>query len=174
MAQLGVRGGITDPTGLSGQVAGILRTAILDGTYPADTALPTQLELARLHGISEATVNRAFGELAREGLVRTGSGRRTIVCALTAYEVTVGVDAAENLAAPRGGWRAAVRAAWAAFPAVSRLDLANKRPRWTWTMVVRSADPALAAGIGLAVARRVAGPSGWDFADSAVSAKPVS
>src|SRR5260221_14155551 len=70
--------GISDPTARSGQVAGILRAGILDGTYPADAPLPTQLDLARQHGISEATVNRAFAELAREGMVRTGSGRRTV------------------------------------------------------------------------------------------------
>lgn len=50
--------------------------AILRGTYPPGTHLPTVRELAELHGVNPATVQRALARLESRGLVtaRQGSG----------------------------------------------------------------------------------------------------
>src|SRR5947209_3276336 len=45
--------------------------------------LPTRPELAERYGTTTATVDRAMLELAREGAVTAGSGRRTFVSAGT-------------------------------------------------------------------------------------------
>ena len=164
--------GISEPIGFGGQVAAILRLGILDGTYLAGNPLPTQAELAERHGISEATVNRAFSALAREGLVTTGSGRRTVVNRLATYTVTVKVNKPETAPAPAEGWRAAARKATEQFPAVELLSFHHRRLVWEWIMTVRSSDPGLAVTAGLSAARRVTGP-GWDFAHAFVQAEPV-
>ena len=62
------------------QVYLVLRDRILSGTTGFGTRLPTENELAELHGVSRVTVRRALGELARERLIerRRSSGTRVI------------------------------------------------------------------------------------------------
>jgi LacI family transcriptional regulator len=45
---------------------------------PGDV-LPTRVELAKRYSSARATVDKALGELARKGLIDSGSGRRTLV-----------------------------------------------------------------------------------------------
>jgi DNA-binding LacI/PurR family transcriptional regulator len=45
---------------------------------PGDV-LPTRTELAKQYSTARATVDKALGELARRGLIDSGSGRRTVV-----------------------------------------------------------------------------------------------
>jgi GntR family transcriptional regulator len=62
------------------QVYLLLRDRILSGASGFDAKLPTENELAELHGVSRVTVRRALGELARERLIerRRSSGTRVI------------------------------------------------------------------------------------------------
>jgi DNA-binding transcriptional regulator YhcF (GntR family) len=60
------------------QVAELLRNRIKDGTYPLDSLLPPQRELAADLGVSRDTIQRVLKQLTDEGLldVRQGSGSR--------------------------------------------------------------------------------------------------
>ena len=62
------------------QVYLVLRDRILSGASAFGARLPTENELAELHGVSRVTVRRALGELARERLIerRRSSGTRVI------------------------------------------------------------------------------------------------
>lgn len=61
------------------QIAAMLRQAIMAGEYGLGDTLPTAAEFASRFGTSEATVQRACDQLRSEGLIRTRSGRGTIV-----------------------------------------------------------------------------------------------
>ena len=61
------------------QIAANLRHAIVTGDYERGQALPTAADFAKRFGTSEATVQRACDQLRSEGLIRTKSGRGTIV-----------------------------------------------------------------------------------------------
>ncbi len=60
------------------QVYLVLRDRILSGASGFGARLPTENQLANLHGVSRVTVRRALGELARERLIerRRSSGTR--------------------------------------------------------------------------------------------------
>ncbi|MGB0099489.1 MAG: FCD domain-containing protein [Nocardioides sp.] len=60
---------------LSLEVAGRLRAAILDGSIPAGSELPTEAELARSFGVGRSTVREALRVLQASGLV---SGADTV------------------------------------------------------------------------------------------------
>lgn len=62
------------------QVYLVLRDRILSGATGFGARLPTENELAELHGVSRVTVRRALGELQRERLIvrRRSSGTRVI------------------------------------------------------------------------------------------------
>lgn len=53
-----------------------LREQILDGSYSVGSGLPSEVELAAIHGRSRRTIRTALAALARQGLVesRRGSG----------------------------------------------------------------------------------------------------
>jgi GntR family transcriptional regulator len=59
------------------RIAGALRGAIVRGVYPPGTKLPTEVELALLHGVGRGTIRAALQAVEAEGLVssRQGSGR---------------------------------------------------------------------------------------------------
>jgi GntR family transcriptional regulator len=61
------------------QIADLLREAIDDGRYAAGSWLPPEPELARIYGVSRATVNNAVAVLRAEGLVQVLRGRGTRV-----------------------------------------------------------------------------------------------
>ncbi len=54
-----------------------VRNQILQGRYADGRRLPTEAELAELHGVSRQTVRRAFQELVAEGMVYRVPGRGT-------------------------------------------------------------------------------------------------
>jgi GntR family transcriptional regulator len=56
-----------------------LRASIRDGRHPPGTALPSESELALLHGVSRGTVRHAIAVLAAEGAVASRQGARSIV-----------------------------------------------------------------------------------------------
>lgn len=63
-------------------LAAVLRRQILEQELKYGETVPPQSELSKRYQVSVSTVNRALGELRREGLVITQQGRGTIVTAL--------------------------------------------------------------------------------------------
>ena len=61
------------------QLADLIRAAIEQGEFPPGSELPAEDQLASLHGVSRATVNRAVLILRGEGAVRVVRGRGTVV-----------------------------------------------------------------------------------------------
>ncbi|MGH2412027.1 MAG: GntR family transcriptional regulator, partial [Chloroflexota bacterium] len=61
------------------QIAEHLRRQIAAGAYRAGDRLPTEMEAARLYGVSRVTTAAALNELARDGLVDRTPRRGTIV-----------------------------------------------------------------------------------------------
>lgn len=61
------------------QIADHLRAQIASGIYRAGDRLPTEWDLARLHGVSRVTSAAALGLLEREGLVLRSPRRGTVV-----------------------------------------------------------------------------------------------
>lgn len=88
--------------------ADLLRTAILQGDYPAGAVLPPERELSERLGVSRLTLRSAVARLEAEGLVRSqhGSGNHVLD-----YRETGGVELLGHLAglaAPGGGLPMAV------------------------------------------------------------------
>lgn len=54
------------------QLTAELRTEIISGRMPLGQRLPAEIDLAKIHGVSRATLRRALSELEAEGLI----GRR--------------------------------------------------------------------------------------------------
>ena len=82
---------IRDPgTALHRQIFLVLRDGIIQGTYAAGTALPTEEALVATFGVARATVRRALADLQSEGLVQRRHGSGTFVRAdlRTAAEMT--------------------------------------------------------------------------------------
>ncbi len=52
-----------------------IRADIVNGTYPFQSLLPTEVELCERFGCSHSTVRRALSELARDGYVQARQGR---------------------------------------------------------------------------------------------------
>lgn len=67
------------PVTLYAQLASILRSQILSGTWAAGQEIPTLEELAAEYAVARVTVRQAVQMLAAEGLISSKRGRRTIV-----------------------------------------------------------------------------------------------
>lgn len=61
------------------RVADSIEQSIVDGTYPRDSKLPGETEIAELHRVNRHTVRRALAALAERGLVRAERGSGTYV-----------------------------------------------------------------------------------------------
>lgn len=61
------------------QIADALRQAISDGRHPVGSALPSEAELAAIHGVSRGTVRQAVSTLQAEGRVGSRQGARRVV-----------------------------------------------------------------------------------------------
>jgi DNA-binding FadR family transcriptional regulator len=162
---------ITDPAGVAAQVAAILRDEILSGDLPAGTEAPSQAELAERFGRSPATMLRALGELARDGLIDMGPGRRTTVLPVRAYRVVV-------TAGPReGGQRPAVARVAAAVrergaPGLRRVSAGRAGEGLVEIVaVVLAADAGRAGAVAMAAVAGAAGDA-LDAAGASLSVTP--
>jgi GntR family phosphonate transport system transcriptional regulator len=61
------------------RVADSIEQSIANGTYPHDTRLPGEMEIAEIHRVNRHTVRRALAALAERGLVRAERGSGTYV-----------------------------------------------------------------------------------------------
>lgn len=66
-----------DPTPLYHRIYMVLREGILDGVYPADQVMPSEIEFAGQFSVSRITIRKAFERLEREGLILRQRGRGT-------------------------------------------------------------------------------------------------
>ncbi len=57
----------------------LLRDEILGGRFPAGAALPGELRLAEMHGVSRVTIRRALDALEGDGLIERRAGSGTMV-----------------------------------------------------------------------------------------------
>lgn len=56
-----------------------LKAAIASGTYPANTKLPSESELAERYSVSRGTIRQAFAALRADGLIASRRGARRVV-----------------------------------------------------------------------------------------------
>lgn len=61
-------------------VSAAIERAIVDGTLPPGTALPTEQALSEQFGVHRSTVREAIRQVEREGLLQRREGRRLFVC----------------------------------------------------------------------------------------------
>jgi GntR family transcriptional repressor for pyruvate dehydrogenase complex len=64
---------------LSHQISGNLTRQIVDGEYPAGTALPSETALSEQYGVSRPVVREALKMLWAQGLVETRAGKESVV-----------------------------------------------------------------------------------------------
>lgn len=74
------------PVPLYSQLKEILRTRILDGTYPPLSRMPSEAELGRAFDVSRITVRQALGDLQKEGLIFKIHGKGTFVAKPKAFQ----------------------------------------------------------------------------------------
>jgi GntR family transcriptional regulator len=101
------------------QLADLIRFAIEEGEYAPGSELPPEDQLARLHGVSRATVNRAVLILRGEGAVRVQRGKGTVVRELPVLR-------REGIARQRAGARGSGEARGAFQGELARLGLAAR------------------------------------------------
>jgi GntR family histidine utilization transcriptional repressor len=88
---------------------------IQDGTWPPGTRIPSENALGPLLGVSRITINRAFAELARDGLLQKVTGVGTFVAPPRApprprFGLVTIQDIAEEIAARGMAWTCRVLA----------------------------------------------------------------
>jgi len=74
------------PVPLYNQLKELLRSQILDGTYPPETRMPSESELGDLFHVSRITVRQALGDLQKEGLIFKIHGKGTFVAKPKAFQ----------------------------------------------------------------------------------------
>ncbi|MDO9618724.1 MAG: GntR family transcriptional regulator [Pseudomonas sp.] len=74
------------PVPLYSQLKELLRTRILDGTYPPHSRMSSESELGQAHGVSRITVRQALGDLQKEGLIFKIHGKGTFVAKPKAFQ----------------------------------------------------------------------------------------
>lgn len=62
-----------------GQIAGTLKSRIIDGTYPPGTPMPSQHDLIEEFNVARPTAVQALRVLRNEGWITTAQGRNSIV-----------------------------------------------------------------------------------------------
>ncbi|MEV6865426.1 GntR family transcriptional regulator [Streptosporangium subroseum] len=63
------------------QIAEVLKQRIADGTYPVDSALPSQHQLVAEFGIANGTARKVLTRLKEQGVAYTVPGLGTFVAA---------------------------------------------------------------------------------------------
>lgn len=71
---------------LHAHIRQVLRTRILDGTYPALARMPSESELGDMFSASRITVRHALSQLQRDGLIFTLQGKGSFVARPKAYQ----------------------------------------------------------------------------------------
>jgi GntR family transcriptional regulator len=71
-----------------------IRDEIVSGTRPAGSALPGEIRLAQIFGVSRVTVRRALDVLMEQGLIRRRAGSATTVAPRAAPSETINADIA--------------------------------------------------------------------------------
>jgi GntR family transcriptional regulator len=74
------------PVPLYSQLKELLRTRILDGTYPPHSRMPSESELGKAFDVSRITVRQALGDLQKEGLIFKIHGKGTFVAKPKAFQ----------------------------------------------------------------------------------------
>ncbi|WP_263147379.1 GntR family transcriptional regulator [Pseudomonas sp. RIT-PI-AD] len=74
------------PVPLYAQLKELLRTRILDGSYPPSSRMPSESELCRTFEVSRITVRQALGDLQKEGLIFKIHGKGTFVAKPKAFQ----------------------------------------------------------------------------------------
>ncbi|MBD9517605.1 MULTISPECIES: GntR family transcriptional regulator [Pseudomonadaceae] len=74
------------PVPLYSQLKEVLRTRILDGTYPPLSRMPSEAELGKAFEVSRITVRQALGDLQKEGLIFKIHGKGTFVAKPKAFQ----------------------------------------------------------------------------------------
>ncbi|MDF3865697.1 GntR family transcriptional regulator [Pseudomonas denitrificans (nom. rej.)] len=74
------------PVPLYSQLKEVLRTRILDGTYPPLSRMPSEAELGNAFEVSRITVRQALGDLQKEGLIFKIHGKGTFVAKPKAFQ----------------------------------------------------------------------------------------
>lgn len=74
------------PVPLYSQLKEILRTRILDGTYPPLSRMLSEAELGKAFEVSRITVRQALGDLQKEGLIFKIHGKGTFVAKPKAFQ----------------------------------------------------------------------------------------
>lgn len=74
------------PVPLYSQLKEILRTRILDGSYPPLSRMPSEAELGKAFDVSRITVRQALGDLQKEGLIFKIHGKGTFVAKPKAFQ----------------------------------------------------------------------------------------
>jgi GntR family transcriptional regulator len=74
------------PVPLYSQLKELLRTRILDGSYPPHSRMPSESELGKAFDVSRITVRQALGDLQKEGLIFKIHGKGTFVAKPKAFQ----------------------------------------------------------------------------------------
>ncbi|HDX9578096.1 TPA: GntR family transcriptional regulator [Bacillus pseudomycoides] len=74
-----------------------LYTLIMDGTFPPDSKLPTEPELAKIFGVSRMTLRHALALLQEDGLVKNIHGKGNFI---TKFHHNESMDGLEKLGNP--------------------------------------------------------------------------
>lgn len=57
----------------------LIQERILDGTYPSDSRLPSEISLQQETGAARETIRQAIAELRKRGLIETVPGKGSYV-----------------------------------------------------------------------------------------------
>lgn len=68
------------------QIRDTLRAAIVDGTYPPHSQMPSESELQDRFGVSRITIRQALGHLEKEGLIFKKHGKGSFVSQPKAFQ----------------------------------------------------------------------------------------
>ncbi|MET0357197.1 MAG: GntR family transcriptional regulator [Cellvibrio sp.] len=71
---------------LYSQLKELLRTRILDGSYPSHSQMPSENELGKIYTVSRITVRQALNDLQKEGLIFKIHGKGTFVAKPKAFQ----------------------------------------------------------------------------------------
>jgi DNA-binding GntR family transcriptional regulator len=146
------------------QVAAWLREKILSGELRPGAALPAHSALAAEHGVSQATISAAVGQLADEGLVRVEHGRPTVVLARHSFRVAVEIARPEDdQTRDASAFASAVAASAVADQATSAVEASLVDDRAVKViLIVTAPTPGKAAMIAESVVWSARGKWSWD------------